>query len=261
MAMNENGFIWKLTHIGSEVGYRRYRDWLEVAIMGACLSGQAIIPCDILIDKNFYQLECRQVFKIIKDNYLTTNIDMLTVYHIYMREYPKNKTLIISNMTHWTSVYSGGNHIYNWCLQLLEMDIRTKCVSVLRTYYNRACTANDLDKQTNMKQALEYLDDGKNELFESIPIIHKFLKDNYPNDINELTQILDSIPKVIDRVKERSKTKTLLNKIKLLRVSSFNSVQDENLTMLSDLMEMTFLSESNAEMLNINLKAIIANLK
>jgi replicative DNA helicase len=184
------------------------RQYLEECIIGTCLLSEAnaIKAADILTPANFQDEFCRNIFHIIRDRAGKKTIDVVSVTLDYNHRYKEFRAYMITSIMERTP----RTHLDHQCLVLLELDIRNKFSDLLTAREKRYVNDQVFEMAAVFKQCRDYIESMENDLFRSIDNMYQYLKQYLKDDIEEFTELYESIPKMVHRIRKHTKIRTLI---------------------------------------------------
>lgn len=202
------------------------RKYLEECIIGSCLllEGNAIKAADILTPANFEDVFCRNIFQIIRDRAGKKTIDVVSVTLDYHGRHKEFKAHTITSIVDRTPA----THLDHNCLLLLETDIRKKFSDLLAAREKKYAVDQIFELAAVFKQCRDYIDNLGNDLFIAIENMYKYLQQYLKHDMEEFTELYESIPKMVSRIKKQSKVRILIAQLQSL-ASTENTYERQKL--------------------------------
>jgi hypothetical protein len=185
----------------------RYR--VEQQVIGLCLSGRHMACIDILKPQHFSDEFHRRLFTLIIEMANTESIDIITVSRRYTL---KHKELRAGDITE-IQMHCLGKSEHTYSLLLLEIDIREKFTSLIQGYEEASVKENDFESAAIWKQCREYLSSTDTDIFEGVDKIYTYLKSYKPDEVLEYEEMMQAIPKMVDRIKRTAQTFLLIENL------------------------------------------------
>ena len=186
-----------------------HRHRIEEQVIGLCLLGRHMRPIDILTPRNFKNELHRRLFSLIVEMAPNEPVDIITVSRRYTLAYKELKAEEITQIAH-VCLEHAENH---YCLLLLEIDIREKFVKLLESYEKASVKATAFEDAAIWKQCRDHLASKDTDIFDGVSHIYQYLKAHRPDEVLEYEELMQAIPKLIDRIKSTTHTMTMLENL------------------------------------------------
>jgi len=208
------------------------RMYLEAQILGAAIFApkHALTIIDTLSDLNFREAQHRKLYQIITAQSLKGDLDFPMISMAWQAADGSPSYLVTL-----LEKYLGGP-VDQLAVNLLETDMREKFTQLLKKAEAEAARTQRFELASMYKQCLDFLSDPRNDLFESVPKLHEYLAHYVPEEMEDYRQLMNAIPKLIDRLRARSKTRKFLATIAAIPKAAVTHEQKLSLEMLGELM-------------------------
>jgi replicative DNA helicase len=184
---------------------------IEEGIIASCLftEANALLASDILSAANFQETVPQRIFSIIRDMAGKSPIDLITVSTEYFRRYNEYQYHYMAKISD-KLIYT---NIQHHCLILLEIDIREKFVEILKTKEHYFAKAQSFEMAAAVKSCLDYIQNPSNDIFTAIQHVYEYLKQYLKENMEDVEALYESLPKLMDRVRSKSRIKNLIDQL------------------------------------------------
>jgi hypothetical protein len=186
------------------------RQEIEEEIIGSMLNGFFLTPLDILKPQNFHDPLHRKIFELIAKNYATEPIDPVNISRLYKQAYTPPMTYRITELSQKAILRS----INKYCLILLEMDIREKFSGLMKSYEATSVQENDFESAAIWKQCIDHIVHPDSDVFLAVDQIYQYIKSLKPDEVDEYAEMMQAIPKMIDRIRRQAQVAHLMDTLK-----------------------------------------------
>lgn len=206
--------------------------YLEAQILGAAIFApkHALTILDILSDLNFREAQHRKLYQILNSQSLKGELDFPMIALAWQGADGSASYLVTL-----LEKYMGGP-VDQLAVNLLETDMREKFAQLLKKGEAEAVRTNRFELASMYKQCLDFLSDPRNDLFDSVPKLHEYLANYVPEELDDYKKLMDAIPKLINRLRARTKTRQYLATIASIPKAAVTHEQKLSLEMLGELM-------------------------
>lgn len=208
------------------------RLYLESQLIGGALfsPAHALDILDTLTEINFKEDEHRRIFATLTELSRDGDLSFPQITLRWLRDQSSSYIL-----TQRLGEYTGAP-ILPLALRLLEMDMREKFVSLLQKMEQEKSRSEAFEHASAIKQTRDYLSHPAHDLFESIDRVGDYLRSYLsPDEMGPWEALEKAIPKLIDRIRNRSKTQTYLSQMLSLPASAESYSQKTCLTIISEI--------------------------
>lgn len=184
------------------------RTYLERQLIGGAIAipYNALAICDILRPANFSDELCQRLMKVIAHLVPKGEFTPVDISICYMREFSETEAWKITELMHG---YIGGNTEL-MAISLLEIDLKTKFCAFLKgmeTYHSKNQT---FEIAGMYKNCLSHFEHPETDVLKAIPVIHQYLKQYVPDEMDEYETLMQGLPTRVDMIKSKAKTRSFL---------------------------------------------------
>jgi hypothetical protein len=210
----------------------KIRMYLESQVLGASVfaPSHALTVIDILSDLNFREETHRKLFQVITNQSIKGDLDFPMIA-LAWQAVDGSASYLVTLL----DKYLGGP-VDHLAVNLLEIDMREKFFKLLKKAEHEASKNQIFEQASMFKQCSDFLDDPRNDLFEAVPKLYDYLSQYVPEEMEDFKKLMDAIPKLIDRLRTRSKTRKYLATIAAIPNAAVTYEQKLSLEMLGELM-------------------------
>lgn len=214
-----------------------YRLHLEKQIIASAFfwPAAALEVCTILSAQSFRHKTSRFLYKIIRACFDRAECDA-THYH---REIQLHTDKVDHNYTDW-AIYVDfiDENVREKCLILIELDMRDKFGTALKQNELVAVANQDFEKATIWKNAFEFIQNPRKDIFHAIPELKQYLKAYASEeDLEEFVKMEAAIPGMIDRVRGMERSRRFIETLTSLAISGdMEPHRRESVEILKDLL-------------------------
>ncbi len=199
-----------------------------------CISS-ALAIADVLSPANFQDLLCKRLFEIILEGIDKAELDLMSITRAYNKKYTEQKAYEITILVDHAILSS---YVFTEALLLLEMDIRDKFAELLLNRERHAAKEAEFESAAIWKQCHDHIIHPDNDVFLAVDQLHAYLKTYFADQMDEYNELRDAIPKLVERIKKRAKTRKFLDTLTTLGADSETFEQKMSIKVLTDWMIM-----------------------
>lgn len=208
------------------------RLYLESQLIGAALfsPGLALDVLDTLSELNFKEPEHRKLMQVLAELSASGELSYPQIVLRWMKH--SQKTALLSTRL---GEYTGGP-VMPLALELLELDMREKFATLLIRLEKEKSTAEEFEVASAIKQTRDYLAHPAHDIFESVDRVGDYLRSYLaPEDMQHWDSLANAIPKLVKRIKIRSKTQTYLSQLLTLPATAEGHNQKTSLEIIAEI--------------------------
>jgi replicative DNA helicase len=208
------------------------RVYLESQVLGAAIftPKHALTILDILSEANFRDESHRKLFQILTTQSLKGELEFTSIA-LGWQGADGSASYLITLL----DKYLGGP-VDQLAVTLLEMDMRDKFAQLLKKAESEAVRVQEFEQASMYKQCHTFLIDPRNDLFDAVPKLYEYLAQYVPEEMEDYKKLMDAIPKLIDRLRKRARTRQYLAAIASMPNAAVTHEQKISLEMLGELM-------------------------
>lgn len=191
----------------------------------------ALTIADVLTPANFRDPLCQKIYPLILEGVETQQLGIVPLTRKYFQKYGEN------NAHEITDLYSRAEpspSILELALNLLEDDMREQFLRLLTRMERECAKAANFEEAAVWKQSADHMADRTNDVFQSIDHLHAYLSACFPDQMDEYNTIRSAVPKLIDRIKTRKKTRKFMDTLYLLAGAELTPDQNKTIRILGD---------------------------
>jgi len=215
----------------------KFREHLEKQIVATAyyLPACLVEMCTILNEHNFQHPASRFIYKILRTCFDRGECEML----YYLKEIgAQKKEIDPADVFAVLEADFKDDYIREKCLMLIEFDMRDKFGTALKQNELLAVANQDFQKATVWKNAFDFIQNDRKDIFEAIPALHQYLKTYAtPEEIADFAKMESLIPQMVDRVRGTERVRRFINTLTALAESSdFEPDRRECVELLKELL-------------------------
>jgi len=183
---------------------------IEEQIIGTMLNGFYLTALDVLKPQNFEEPLHIRIFEIIQKHHLTEPIDLVNVTRLYNKAHKPPMTYRLTELYEKLIPRSVGKY----CLILLELDIRGKFGGLIEEYEAASVLENDFESAAIWKECRDHIAHPDHDVFQAVDHIYGYIKHVKPDEVDEYTEMMTAMPKLIDRIKRQAQVSHLIDALR-----------------------------------------------
>lgn len=191
----------------------------------------ALAIVDVLTPGNFRDPLCERVFVVLLESVESMELDLMSVTRAYNKKFNERKSWEITNLTSDADTLL---HPMNEALHLLESDIKEKFCDLMSKMERDCAQASDFEAAAIWKQCYDHLLDPRNDVFKSVESLQRYLQNYFPDQMDDYNELMKGIPKMIDRIRKRAKTRKFIDTITNLHADAMSHEHRMCIRILSD---------------------------
>lgn len=200
---------------------------LEATILSMSMEGHFSSAFDILKKENFTQTQTnphKELWSVMCSLYPERHIDIITVSSKYSEIYGINLNAYLIAINRLVT----NDRITDYCLCLLEKDIRSKLISAIKLEESKLFKEGYLDMSSRYLELANFIGDLDTDLFEQLESIQSYLDILHHGEIPySILRIFQALPKRIIEIKKKTGLASLSFHL-LRRIKSSNSPELSN---------------------------------
>lgn len=192
------------------------RQTSERRIIGRAISNipAALAVSDILTASNFRDPLCQRLFPLILEGVEKVELDLVSITRKYNQRYGEQKAYEITMLTEkYDDVCF---YIMNEAILLLETDIREKFCALLSRMERENVQAEEFEAAGIWKQCHDHLAHPGNDIFKSVDHLHSYLKNYFPDQMDEYDVLRSAVPKLVERIRKRANTRKFIDTLTVM---------------------------------------------
>ncbi|NVJ64636.1 MAG: hypothetical protein HWD84_10475 [Flavobacteriaceae bacterium] len=200
---------------------------LEATILSMSMEGHFSSAFDILKKENFTQTKNnphKELWRVMCSLYPERHIDIITVSSKYSELYGINLSAYLVEINRLVT----NDKITDYCLCLLEKDIRSKLITAIKLEESKLFKEGYLDMSSRYLELANFIGDLDTDLFKQLESIQSYLDIlHHGKTPTSILRIFQALPKRIFEIKNKTGLASLSFHL-LRRIKSSNSPELSN---------------------------------
>jgi hypothetical protein len=208
------------------------RSYLESQVIGGALFSPsfALEVLDILSDASFKDEDNRKIYRCLTQLATSGNLTLPEIHLHWMKE--STSAHVLTQRLHEFT----GSPVMPLAMKLLELDMREKFTELLSSMEREKSKAEAFELAGALKQTRDYLSHPAHDLFESIDRVGDYLRSYLSlEDLEPWNALTAAIPKLVSRIKNRSKTQLFLSQLMSLPAAADSHSQKISLEIIAQI--------------------------